>query len=194
MDGHAHTHTSDRLFPHHLQYLRLTRHCAHTSLIPHVVEFVAFVWLRQTHADVVRPFKVPGGVWSATAVIAPAMLFTFAVMALADWTVWLAGVLQVVLAYGLAVYFRRMKSRSPCVVPTPTTRSCLLIPSIIPTTCSCLFFCFVLSLSFFRCYCTHSNFHSLALCALISPCVSRHSCYSLGILVTLRCDHTFVQC
>jgi hypothetical protein len=151
-----------------------------------VVEFVAFVRLRQTHADVVRPFKVPGGVWSATAVIAPAMLFTFAVMALADWTVWLAGVLQVVLAYGMAVYFRRMKSRSPCVVPTPTTESCLLIPSIISTTCSSLVFSFLLSLSFFR-FVTACTvvFTLLALCALIAPCVSRHSCYSLCSLSVL---------
>jgi hypothetical protein len=179
-DWHARTHipTSPPMTRTHMTLLSLLSSSQ-------VVEFVAFVRLRQTHTGAVRQFKVPGGVWSATAVIAPGMLFTFAVMAQADWTVWLAGVLQVVLAYGMTVYFRRMKSRSPCVVPTPATRSCLLISSVIPTTCSSLVFCFVLSLSFFVVIACTVVFTLLALCALIAPCVSRHSCYSLCSLSVL---------
>lgn len=78
-----------------------------------VLEFCAFVRLRMTHADVERPFKVPGGLGCASALVAPAIVFSGIVMGLSDWTVWVAGGAQIVGAIGLALLFMRMRRSYP---------------------------------------------------------------------------------
>lgn len=62
-----------------------------------VIEFAAFVRLRQTCVDVERPYMALGGngTWKAIALVTPAVLFTIAVMFFSSGAVWLSAAIQV---------------------------------------------------------------------------------------------------
>lgn len=78
-----------------------------------VLEFFAFVQLRRTHLNVSRPFKVPGGLGWAILIILPATFFSITLMVLSDWTVWVAGAVQVVFAVGFSLLCKRLRRTHP---------------------------------------------------------------------------------
>eukprot|EP00035_Acanthoeca_spectabilis_P005122 m.110257 g.110257 ORF g.110257 m.110257 type:complete len:503 (+) comp12881_c0_seq3:615-2123(+) len=86
-----------------------------------VIEFAAFVRLRQTCVDVERPYMALGGngTWKAIALVTPAVLFTIAVMFFSSGAVWLSAAIQVALSLGLAVGLFRLRRSRPRLFRSP---------------------------------------------------------------------------
>lgn len=81
--------------------------------VAQVLEFGAFIKLRQKYPNVKRPFKSPGGTKASMLLLLPATLFTFLLMGLADWDVWLAGAVQVGGCFGVTLLLQWARGRYP---------------------------------------------------------------------------------
>lgn len=66
-----------------------------------VLESASFVVLKHTEPDTPRPFRVPGGLWGALAVVAPkAVIIGFNFATAAAWSLWVVGIANALFVLG----------------------------------------------------------------------------------------------
>lgn len=101
--------------------------------VAQVLEFAAFIRLRHLYPDTHRPFKSPGGIVACALLVTPATIFTFVLMGLSDWDVWVAGAVQIIGCFITGLLLQWARKRYPdsfmpsdLVLSTTTDQTLLL--------------------------------------------------------------------